>query len=145
MKYLDPTETSAISLLKSEHSRNAEQERFIILNLISLKSKADYSQTCLNGSCQTTDPEVAFDCYVNKTLPFLNDTGGKLLLVANAANFFVGPENEGWDKVMLVEQKSVKDFFAFAQNKDYKKVLAHRQASVDDSRLLPLWDLTMEF
>lgn len=138
MKYLNPTQTSAIKLLKSAQLR-AGTKRFVMLNLLSLKSEADYSQTCLSQAYQTTDSEVAFNRYISETLPFLNNSGGKLLLVADASNFFVGPENEGWDKVMLVEQKSVEDFFAFAQNKNYLKVLAHREASVEDCRMLPMW------
>ena len=145
MKYLNPTQTSAISLLKFSQARAREKEPFVMLNLLSLKSKADYSQTCLNQENQTTDPEIALDRYVSETLPFLNDSGGKLLLIADANNFFVGPENESWDKVMLVKQRSVEDFFTFAQNNDYLRVLAHREASVEDSRLLPLWDLVNDY
>jgi hypothetical protein len=42
---------------------------------------------------------------------------------------------------MLVRQRSVADFIAFATNQAYLASLGHRTAGVEDSRLLPLVEL----
>jgi len=42
-----------------------------------------------------------------------------------------------WDLVMVIKQKSLNDFLAFATNPDYLKVIGHREAALEDSRLLP--------
>jgi hypothetical protein len=39
---------------------------------------------------------------------------------------------------MLVRQRSINDFIAFASNKEYLEGIGHRTAALEDSRLLPL-------
>jgi len=134
MNHLQPTESSAIKLLQ-----HANGKPFVMLNLIQLKKTADYSSTVLQGTHFDKCANTAFNNYVTETEPFLAASGGRLILQADASNYFVGPGDVVWDKVMLIEQRSVADFFAFAQNKEYLAVLAHREAPVEDSRLLPLF------
>ena len=50
----------------------------------------------------------------------------------------IGPPDERWDAVLLVRQRSVGDFMAFATNEGYVKILGHRTAALEDSRLLPM-------
>jgi len=52
--------------------------------------------------------------------------------------FFVGPEDERWDLVLLVRQASVDAFFAFATDEGYLAGIGHRTAALEDSRLLPV-------
>ena len=137
MSFLQATQESAIKLLENASDRKGRQ--FIMLNLLRLKAQADYSLTNLPNDQHCNSAEQALDRYVKETLPYLKKSGGALLLLADAKDYFIGPENESWDKVMLIQQNSVSDFFAFAQNQDYADVLAHRQAAIEDSRLLPLW------
>lgn len=40
--------------------------------------------------------------------------------------------------VMLVRQRSVSDFMAFASNQEYLAGIGHRVAALEDSRLLPI-------
>lgn len=140
MTHLSPSNESAMSLFNRAITQKSNDLSFIMLNLIRFKPELDYSPTDLNEGEQARCPASAFSLYIEKTRPFLEQSGGELLLVADAGSFFVGPQAEQWDKVMLVRQKSAQDFFAFAQNPDYQRVLAHRLASIDDSRLLPLFD-----
>ena len=39
---------------------------------------------------------------------------------------------------MLVRQRSVQNFMAFASNPEYMRGMGHRTAALEDSRLLPL-------
>jgi len=52
-----------------------------------------------------------------------------------------GLEGEG---VMLVSQRSVQSFLAFAQHESYLAGIGHRTAAIEDSRLLPLSELPLE-
>lgn len=45
---------------------------------------------------------------------------------------------------MLIRQKSVSDFVAFASNQKYLAGIGHRTAAVEDSRLLPLVEVNLE-
>jgi hypothetical protein len=40
--------------------------------------------------------------------------------------------------MMLIKQKSLADFLAFASNTDYLAGMGHRSAALEDSRLLPV-------
>jgi hypothetical protein len=68
----------------------------------------------------------------------LHESGGGISLLGTGGRFFVGPKDERWDLVMLIRQRSLDSFMAFASNDAYLSGLGHRVASVEDSRLLPL-------
>jgi hypothetical protein len=61
-----------------------------------------------------------------------------LLFLGQGGHFLIGPSEERWDAVMLVRQRSVADFIAFASNPEYLAGMGHRLAALEDSRLLPL-------
>jgi len=50
----------------------------------------------------------------------------------------IGPPGGRWDLMMLVRQKSMESFLAFASNAAYLAGMGHRTAALEDSRLLPL-------
>jgi len=59
------------------------------------------------------------------------------LFLGAGGNFYIGPQDERWDLVMLARQESLQAFIAFASNCEYLAGIGHRTA-VEDSRLLPL-------
>ena len=61
-----------------------------------------------------------------------------MLLLGNGGKFFIGPDDEQWDVVMLVKQSSVETSFSFASNAAYMAGIGHRTAAVLDARLLPI-------
>ena len=131
--YIEPTQESAIALI----SRNISGEIFM-LNLLRLRATADYRQfpeLALGGEISGRE---AFQKYIDHTLPLLRRTGGDLVFIGDGGNFFIGPQDERWDLVMLVRQSSMQDFFSFAQNPAFQAGHGHRIAAIEDSRLLPL-------
>ena len=80
----------------------------------------------------------AFQRYIDHTLPFLRDSGGAIDFLGEGGDFFIGPQDERWDLVMLIRQDSLSSFIAFATNEAYLTGVGHRTASLEDSRLLPL-------
>jgi hypothetical protein len=61
-----------------------------------------------------------------------------MLFIGEGGPYLIGPEDEYWDRAILIRQKSVESFFAFANHEAYLAGLGHRTAALEDSRLLPL-------
>jgi hypothetical protein len=57
--------------------------------------------------------------YIDHTLPFLQKSGGEVIFMGKGGNYLIGPQKEVWDLVMLLRQKSLSDFMAFASNHEY--------------------------
>ena len=131
--FLEPTQESGARLF----SRNIAGE-LVMLNLLRLKDVADYTAHPELAPESPISGREAFQKYIDHTLPFLNDSGGDLLFLGNGGQYFIGPMQEQWDLVMLVKQKSLSDFMAFASNSEYLAGMGHRAAAILDSRLLPI-------
>ncbi len=131
--YFEPTEASGAALFR----RNIGGE-ILMLNLLRLKETADYSESPELAPAQPISGREALQKYIEHTLPFLRESGGELSLLGIGGAFFIGPEDECWDVVMLVRQSSLQSFFEFAGNEAYLAGIGHRTAAIVDSRLLPL-------
>ncbi|MDP1555518.1 MAG: DUF1330 domain-containing protein [Hyphomonas sp.] len=113
---------------------------FLMLNLIRLRTVADYLKTPALAPESPVSGREAYDRYVAHTLPFLKESGGSLEMLAAGGNWLVGPDDERWDIAMLVRQKDMETFLAFEQNEAYLAGIGHRTAAAEDSRMLPLSD-----
>ena len=113
----------------------------VMLNLMRFKDVADYSTYSELAPADPISGREAYEAYMAQTRPFLEESGGEVLFAGEAHNFLIGPQEEAWDYVLLVKHKSPQTFMAFAQNPDYLPALGHRQAAVEDSRLLPITEL----
>lgn len=109
-----------------------------MLNLLKFREVADYSAFPELAPRQPISGREAFQRYIDHTLPFLHDSGGEIEFLGEGGKYFVGPQDERWDLVMLIRQDSLNSFIAFATNESYIAGIGHRSASLEDSRLLPL-------
>lgn len=131
--YLQPTEAAGRALFERAIAGDV-----VMLNLLRFRDVADYSAyPALKPDTPISGAE-AFDRYIAHTLPYLQESGGELMFMGDGGAFLIGPEHERWDRAMLVRQSSVASFMAFASNAAYLAGLGHREAAMDDSRLLPL-------
>jgi len=112
-----------------------------MLNLLRFRSIADYSASPELAPSSPITGAAAFARYVAHTLPLLRASGGDVIFLGAGAGLLIGPENERWDQIMLVRQRSVQDFIAFAGDEAYLAGLGHRTAALEDSRLLPVVEL----
>jgi uncharacterized protein (DUF1330 family) len=131
--YLEPTQESGRAFFM-----RGMTGRVVMLNLLRYRAFADYSATPQLAPASTITGEEAYRLYMEHTMPFLEQSGGRLIFFGRGGGFLVGPENERWDAVMLVEQASTAAFLAFASDVDYLAGIGHRTAALEDSRLLPL-------
>lgn len=131
--YIEPTREAGAALF----SRHIEGP-IVMLNLLRLREIADYSDSPELASVQQISGREALQKYIDHTLPFLQQSGGELLLLGEGGHYFIGPQEEQWDVVMLVRQSTLTNFLAFATNADYLAGMGHRTAAIVDSRLLPI-------
>ncbi|MFT3729257.1 MAG: DUF1330 domain-containing protein [Terricaulis sp.] len=131
--YLEPTDEGGRALMM-----RGFKGPVVMLNLLRLRKIADYAATPDLAPAAPISGAAAFDRYIAHTMPFLQASGGELLLLGRGGPFFIGPPDEHWDLAMLVRQSSIDAFIAFASNQEYRAGLGHRIAAIEDSRLLPL-------
>src|SRR5579872_3219951 len=134
--YLDPTQDAGRAFLN-----RGVKGPVVMLNLLRFREVADYSANPELAPARAISGAEAYDLYVAHTLPHLAMKGGELLFLGDGGRFLIGPEEERWDRAMLVRQSSVEAFIAFAQDTAYLAGLGHRTAALADSRLLPLVEL----
>ena len=132
-RFLEPTQEAGAALF----ARNIAGE-VVMLNLLRFREIADYSANPELAPSEPISGAEAYQKYIDHTLPFLRESGGDLVFFGKGGKFLIGPQDESWDLVMLVRQKSLADFMAFASNQAYLTGLAHRTAALEDSRLLPI-------
>ena len=131
--YLEPTQESGRAFFM-----RGITGRVVMLNLLRYKALADYSATPQRAPATPVTGEAAYRLYMEHTMPYLEQSGGRVLFFGRGGGFLVGPEGERWDAAMLVEQASTAAFLAFASNAEYLAGIGHRTAALEDSRLLPL-------
>lgn len=134
--YLNPSDESARQLFSKPI-----QGEVIMLNLLRFKEVADYSNFPEIAPKVKISGKEAYQIYINQTLPFLEKSGGEIILLGKCDHFFIGPTEEKWDLMMMVKQKSLESFLSFASDPLYSKVIGHREAALVNSRLLPLEEI----
>ena len=137
-RFLEPTQQSGAALF----SRKIAGE-VVMLNLLRLREVADYSANPGLMPATPISGREAYQKYIDHTLPFLRKSGGDLVFLGEGGRNLIGPQDEQWDLVMLVRQKSLADFMAFASNQEYLAGIGHRTAALEDSRLLPLVQISL--
>lgn len=131
--YIDVTQEAGMRFFG-----NPDSGRVVMLNLLKFRDVADYADFPDLAPDAPISGAQAYDRYMKATAPFLAASGGQLLFAGSAGSFLIGPEDEDWDFVMLVEQASRQAFMAFASDPEYLKIVGHRSAAIADSRLLPI-------
>ena len=109
-----------------------------MLNLLRFREVADYSSAPELAPDRPISGGEAYQLYIEHTLPYLQESGGELVFLGHGGPYLIGPPDERWDAVMLIRQRSVDSFVAFASNEAYLAGMGHRTAALEDSRLLPL-------
>jgi len=137
-RYIEATQEAGIALF----SRKITGE-VIMLNLLRFRKVADYTKNPELTPSVPISGRDAYKKYIDHTLPFLKESGGSIVFIGEGGKYLIGPQDEQWDMAMLIRQKSVADFAAFASNQDYLAGIGHRTAALEDSRLLPLVDMHM--
>lgn len=131
--YLEVTQAAGAALF----SQNISGE-VLMLNLLRFRQVADYSEFPELAPGAPISGREAYQRYMAHTTPFLTESGGSMMLMAAGGKNLIGPADEQWDVAMIIRQRSLADFMAFASNPDFMAGMGHRKAALLDSRLLPM-------
>jgi len=104
----------------------------LMLNLIRLRDKAAYEDG-RGGSGR-----AAYATYGEESGPIFKRVGGKILWRGRPETVLIGPAEEHWDIAFIARYPHAGAFLEMVTDAEYKKAVRHRQAAVDDSRLIRL-------
>ena len=110
----------------------------VMLNLLRFRAVADYAASPELAPAAPISGAEAYERYIAHTLPLLRNSGGDVMFLGEGGRWLIGPDRECWDRAMLVRQRSLAAFMAFASDAAYLAGIGHRTAALADSRLLPL-------
>jgi uncharacterized protein (DUF1330 family) len=140
MAFLEPTDESFMALV----SREVEGP-LLMLNMLRFREVADYSASPELAPAEPISGAEAYRRYLQHSEPHVQAAGGSLESLALGGRYLIGPQDERWDVVMMVRQESLEAFGAFTSNAEYLAGVGHRTAALEDSRILPLVELSDGF
>jgi uncharacterized protein (DUF1330 family) len=103
-----------------------------MLNLVRLKVDATYPD-----GRRTTGRE-AYAAYGRESGPIFRRVGGRIAWSGDFRLMLIGPEEERWDICFIAEYPGAAAFVEMIKDPQYQQAVRHRQAAVEDSRLIRL-------
>ncbi|MDE2578823.1 MAG: DUF1330 domain-containing protein [Hyphomicrobiales bacterium] len=128
MNYLDPTKETFVAF------RALDREGPIhMLNLVKFRAKAAYPDGRAASGAE------AYRAYARESGPVFRRLGGRQVWLGEPELMLIGPQDaEQWDIAFIAEYPSVAAFVEMLRDPVYREAVKHRQAGVEDSRLLRL-------
>lgn len=112
-----------------------------MLNLIRLKARADYAQGHPNHGKGMSGLD-AYREYGRASAGIFGSLGGRQVWAGRPDCIVTGPADERWDLAFIAEYPNAAAFLAMVTDPDYREHVKHRQAAVEDSRLVRMKPLT---
>ena len=106
-----------------------------MLNLIKLRYKADYED-----GRDATGAE-AYKAYGAESGPIFQRVGGSILWRGKPETVLIGPEAEAWHLAFIARYPTAGAFLEMVTDPAYQVAVKHRQAAIEDSRLVRMADL----
>lgn len=108
-----------------------------MLNLIRLKPLADYPAGHPDHGRGLTGRD-AYRAYGRTTAPIFARVGGRQVWAGRPEGVVTGPLDERWDLAFIAQYPGAGAFLAMVTDPGYRGHVAHRNAAVEDSRLIRL-------
>lgn len=112
-----------------------------MLNLIRLKPLADYPPDHPDHGKGLSGLD-AYRSYGRDSAGIFARVGGRQIWAGRPEAVVTGPLDERWDLAFIAEYPSASAFLAMITDPGYREHVKHRQAAVEDSRLIRLAPLT---
>ena len=107
----------------------------LMLNLIRLRAEAAYPDG-RGGSGM-----AAYAAYSRDSGPVFHRVGGRIVWRGRPEQVLIGPTDERWDIAFIARYPTAAAFLEMVTDPGYRLAVVHRQAAVDDSRLIRLAEL----
>ncbi|MDE5444349.1 DUF1330 domain-containing protein [Bradyrhizobium sp. CSA207] len=101
-----------------------------MLNLVRLRKEAAYSDGRKASGAE------AYAAYGRESAPVFERVGGRIFWRGKFELMLIGPQEERWDHCFIAEYPSVAAFVDMIRDPVYREAVKHRQAAVEDSRLV---------
>ncbi|HZZ62587.1 MAG TPA: DUF1330 domain-containing protein [Roseiarcus sp.] len=125
--FIDPTKEAFAAF------RAADREGPVhMLNLVRLRERASYPDG------RTASGAEAYAAYGRESLPVFSRIGGSIVWSGEFELMLIGPPEERWDRCFIARYPSVAAFVEMIRDPVYRQAVKHRQAAVEDSRLIRL-------
>jgi uncharacterized protein (DUF1330 family) len=108
-----------------------------MLNLVRLLDRAAYPD-----GRRATGAE-AYAAYGRESGPVFTRLGGRVVWQGRFELMLIGPSDERWDHCFIAEYPDVAAFVEMIRDPVYREAVKHRQAAVEDSRLIRLAPLAV--
>jgi uncharacterized protein (DUF1330 family) len=128
--YIDPTKETF-----AKFRGNDRPGPIHMLNLVRLLERANYP----DGRAATG--AEAYAAYGRDSGPVFTRLGGSIVWQGRFELMLTGPADERWDHCFIAQYPSVGAFVDMVRDPVYREAVKHRQAAVDDSRLIRLGPL----
>ncbi len=106
-----------------------------MLNLVRLKAVADYPEGHPDHDKGLTGLD-AYRAYGRTSAEVFKRVGGHQVWVGKPEVVVTGPADEGWDLAFIAAYPNAGAFLAMITDPGYREHVKHRQAAVEDSRLI---------
>lgn len=127
---IDPTRAQ-FDLFKSL----PRDEPIEMLNLVRLRPLAAYPEGHPNYGKGLTGLE-AYRAYGRESGPLFRRLGGRQIWAGRPDVVVTGPLEERWDIAFIARYPTAAAFLAMVVDPTYREIVKHRQAAVEDSRLI---------
>lgn len=108
----------------------ARDTPIMMLNLIRLNDRAKYEDgRSLSG-------QEAYQIYGKESLSIFARVGGSIMWRGRPECVLIGPNQEHWDIAFIAHYPSGGAFLEMVSDPAYQAIVYHRQAAVEDSRLI---------
>jgi uncharacterized protein (DUF1330 family) len=126
-EYIDPTKET-FDAFRADDRPGAIH----MLNLVRLRERATYPD-----GREATGAE-AYAAYGRDSGPVFARLGGSIIWRGRFELMLIGPPDERWDLCFIAQYPSVAAFVEMIRDPVYREAVKHRQAAVEDSRLIRL-------
>jgi uncharacterized protein (DUF1330 family) len=103
-----------------------------MLNLVRLRARAAYPDA------RDVSGLEAYRTYGRESAAVFKRVGGRQHWLGRFEQTVIGPRDERWDIVFIAEYPSAEAFIEMLRDPVYREAVRHRQAAVEDSRLIRL-------
>ena len=125
MGHIDPTKE-----VFAQFRANDRDGAIHMLNLVRLRQQAVYPDRREATGAQ------AYAAYGRDSGPVFRRVGGRVVWQGRFELMLIGPQQERWDICFIAEYPSVAAFVEMIRDPVYREAVKHRQAAVEDSRLI---------
>jgi uncharacterized protein (DUF1330 family) len=125
--HIDPTRERF-----AQFREDAREGPIHMLNLVRLRERAAYPDG------RDASGAEAYAAYGRESGPVFAQLGGRVVWQGEFELMLIGPAEERWDVCFIAEYPSTAAFVAMIRDPVYRQAVKHRQAAVEDSRLVRL-------